>query len=265
MRCWRSAAPKSPQLRKSAPSARIIGANPGKLVAMKLAVVDLHRPLAGQPHHQCRPSRCDDPCGLRRSPPPTARPRPCTIRSSPSISASTPLPRNMRRSPASRSDSFTRNSFSPRIDRRAFGEGGGDRKHRIFVDHGRRARGGNFDAAQRRGAHPQIGDLLAAFVAALEPLDRSAHLGKRRQQAGAQRIEHHAVEDHVRAGRDQRRNQRKRRRGRIGRHHNRLRRQFRLADKRDAAAVAAVRLDAHVRRRNGSASFRCGRASPPLR
>ena len=86
---------------------------------------------------------------------------------------------------------------------RALGEGSGDREDWIFVDHGRRAGGGNIDAAQRAGAHAQIGDLLAAFVARFEPLDRSTHLGERREKPSAQRIHHHAVEDHVGAGRDQ--------------------------------------------------------------
>ena len=47
--------------------------------------------------------------------------------------------------------------------------------------------------------HPQIGDVLAALVALLEHLDRRAHLPQRRQQAGAQRIDHHAFEDRPRS------------------------------------------------------------------
>ena len=121
---------------------------------------------------------------------------------------------------------------------RAFGKGGGDGEDRIFVDHGRRARRRHLDAAQSAGANAQIGDVLAAFVAFLEPLDASAHLAERREKAGAQRIHHHAAEDHFRAGHDQSGDQRKCRRRRIGGDRDRPRRQFRLAGERDAAAIA---------------------------
>ena len=67
------------------------------------------------------------------------------------------------------------------------------------------------------------------------------------RQPGAQRIEHHAIENQVGAGRDQRCNQRKRSRRRIGGNHDRLRHKLGLADERDAAAKIAVRLDAHIR------------------
>ena len=89
--------------------------------------------------------------------------------------------------------------FEPAHDGRAFREGGSDGQHRIFVDHRRRARGGDLDAAQRAAAHPQISDLFAAFIARAEPLDRGAHLGKCRDQPSPQRIQHHALEDYVRA------------------------------------------------------------------
>src|SRR5216117_581150 len=49
------------------------------------------------------------------NPPPATRPLPCTIRSSPTISTSTPLTRSMSAVAARRSDSFTRSSFRPRM------------------------------------------------------------------------------------------------------------------------------------------------------
>src|SRR3954468_20737956 len=52
---------------------------------------------------------------VRTVPPPRAWLRPCTIRSSPSISISTPFARRPSATAASRSDSLTRNSLSPRI------------------------------------------------------------------------------------------------------------------------------------------------------
>ena len=82
-----------------------------------------------------------------------------------------------------------------------------------------------------------------------------AHLGKRREQAGAQRIDHHAVEDHVGAGHDQRGDQREGRRGRIGRHHDRPRHEFRLAGQRDAAAAVAIAARPAPARRNAVSIF----------
>ena len=67
--------------------------------------------------------------------------------------------------------------------RRAGSEGGGDRQDRIFVDHRGRARGGNVDAFERARAHPQVRDLLAAFVTLVERLDMRAHLLQRRREA----------------------------------------------------------------------------------
>ncbi len=63
--------------------------------------------------------------------------------------------------------------------RHALGEGRRDGEDRIFVDHGRRALGRHVDALQRARLDPQIGDVLAALVALLERLDRSAHLPQR--------------------------------------------------------------------------------------
>ena len=92
--------------------------------------------------------------------------------------------------------------------RRAAGEGGGDREDRIFVDHRRRAGGGNVDATQCAVAHAQVRDLLAALDAPVEHLDMRAHLVQRREEPGAQRVHHHAFDDDVRARHDQRRDDR---------------------------------------------------------
>ncbi len=126
---------------------------------------------------------------------------------------------------------------------RAFGEGRGHREHRIFVDHRRRAGGGNFDALERRGAHAQIGDRLAALLAPFQLLDLRAHFPERRDQARAQRIHQHAFENNVRARNQKRRDQRKCGRRRIGRHAHALRLQFRPALEHDAPAARAMRRD----------------------
>jgi len=62
-----------------------------------------------------------------------------------------------------------------------------------------RARG-HLDTFQRGKTNTKVGDILAALVAAIELFDIRAHLAQRREQAGAQRIEHHAVEHDVGAG-----------------------------------------------------------------
>ena len=55
-------------------------------------LVHRHRLLGRQPQAPARPWRCDDPCRSRPVPPPgSARPSPCTIRSSPSISTRAPF------------------------------------------------------------------------------------------------------------------------------------------------------------------------------
>ena len=66
-------------------------------------------------------------------------------------------------------------------------------------------------------------------------------------------------------GDDQRRHDRECRRGRIGRHHDLGAVQFGLAGERDPAAMAAFRASRRSRRRNASASVRCGRGWLPAR
>ena len=105
-------------------------------------------------------------------------------------------------------------------DGRALGKGGRDRQHQIFVDHRRRALRRHLDAAQFRGAHAQLRHRLAGIAAQFAFLDRGAHLAQRREQAGAQRIGHHVGQHDIGAFDDQRRDDRKCRRRRIGRHHD---------------------------------------------
>src|SRR5215467_8235985 len=99
---------------RSAPSPHIKAEKPGKLVAMMAASstrtgLSLAKPMTR------------NAMAMRWSmwvvtvPPPAARPLPCTIRSSPSISTSTPFAARPAATAASRSDSFTRNSLSPRM------------------------------------------------------------------------------------------------------------------------------------------------------
>ena len=79
----------------------------------------------------------------------------------------------------------------------ALGEGGRHRQHQIFVDHRRRALRRHLDAAQLRGAHPELRHRLAGIAADLALLDRGAHFAQRREQAGAQRIGHDVGQNEV--------------------------------------------------------------------
>ena len=130
--------------------------------------------------------------------------------------------------------------------RRALGEGGGDREHRVFVDHRRRARRRHLDALERPGADVNVGDRFAAFLALVAERDIGAHFGKRRQQATAQRVDADALDGQRRARRDQPGDHEERGRRRVAGHGHVARRQFGLAGQRDPAG--AVGLDADVQR-----------------
>ena len=104
---------------------------------------------------------------------------------------------------------------------RPFGEGGGDGENRVLVDHRRRAVRRHVDACEPARADAQIGDGLAALVALVEALDLGAHLEEGGEEPGPQRVHHHALDDHLRAGHDQRRDEREGRRGRVRRHDHR--------------------------------------------
>ena len=215
---------------RSAPSPRISSTKPGKLVAMKARVVDADRLVAGQPHDESRHGDAVIHVG-RDHAAAGARPRPCTIRSSPSISTSTPLTRSISAVAARRSDSFTRSSLRPRIrvvpSRKATPRPRGS-GYSSIIDGARVGR--HIDAAQvreparadRRPLRRRRRACRASRSAA--PISRSVV-----KQSGAQRIGHHAFEHDLGARHDQRGDQRKRRRGRIGRHLHRRGRKLGLA------------------------------------
>ena len=139
---------------------------------------------------------------------------------------------------SSRSDSFTRSSFRPRM--RVMPSAKAAATARIGYSSimvGARSAGTSTPLRPPR-PDPQVGDVLTALVALLQHLDRGAHLAQRREQPRAQRIGHHAIEDDFGARHDQRGHQRERGRRRIGRHHHRRSLKLRLAVQRDAPAMA---------------------------
>ena len=89
--------------------------------------------------------------------------------------------------------------LEPTHHRGALGEARGDCQDRVFVDHGRRARGRHLDSPQRRSSDAEIRHLLAAVAAHVERLDIGPHLAQRDDQPGAQRIGHDVGEDDLRA------------------------------------------------------------------
>ena len=213
------------------PSPRISSTKPGKLVAMNAASSTCTGFSLRGAQHQRRHGDAVIHVGLDQAAAGRRGRWPCTIRSSPSISTSTPLTRSRAAVASSRSDSLTRSSLRPRM--RVVPSANAAATARIGYSSimvGARS-GGTSTPFSARAAHPQVGDLLAALVAPLQHLDRRAHLPQRRQQAGAQRVEHDAVEHDLGARHDQRRDQRKRGRRRVGRHHDRRRHELRLADR----------------------------------
>src|SRR6185437_10315920 len=98
----------------SAPSEVISSTNPGKLVAINAPSSILTGRSLASPMTRADMAMRWSMCVVTR-PPPGARPLPCTIRSSPSISTSTPFTRRSAAVAARRSDSLTRNSLRPRI------------------------------------------------------------------------------------------------------------------------------------------------------
>src|SRR5712692_5786920 len=99
---------------RSPPSPRMRSAKPGKLVAMKAASSTVTGLSAARPSTSAAMAMRWSMWVATR-PPPSAWPRPCTARSSPEISTSTPLMRSISAVAARRSDSLTRSSFRPRI------------------------------------------------------------------------------------------------------------------------------------------------------
>ena len=174
--------------------------------------------------------------------------------------------RGLRPSAASRSLSLTRNSPRPRMTVRASGKRGRHRQDRVLVDHARRARR---PAPRRRvSAAPrddEVGDRLAARPRLVLERDRGAHLGEAGIEAGPQRVEADALQADRRAGGQGCGHGRERRRGRIARHDEVLRRQLGLAGDRHPAAAARRSLDRRARRPCRPASARYGRARPGAR
>ena len=184
------------------------------------------------------------------SPPPARVPCPRTIRSSPSISTSTPLTRSMRGGGGQPVGFLDPQFLQAPHHRGAFGERRGDRQHRIFVDHRRaRARPARRRRAARRAAYAEIGDhrsppSLRTSLASIDaPISRSVVNSPVRSGLVITPSSNTSE-----PGDHQRRDHRKRRRGRIGRHHDGGGAQLRLAGERDAAAWrASSRLDANSR------------------
>ena len=165
---------------------------------------------------------------------------PSTIRSSPSICALTPLATRPAAVAARRSDSLTRNSCKPFIRVTPLAKAATTARIEIFVDHRRRARGGNIDARPvRRDAR-----------AGPRPPRRLPRGGRECRSARPFRasvvrkpvrsgIHHHAFDDDVGAFHQRgRRDEEGGGRG-IDRHDDRARRQFRPAFEHDLAAMLA--------------------------
>ena len=196
-------------------------------------------------------------------PPPAARPLPCTIRSSPAISTSTPLTRSIVGGGGQPVGFLDPQFLQAAHDRRAFGEGRRHRQHRIFVDHRRaRAPPAPRRRAVRRRARASRRHRLAGFAA-------DSHAARSRRPSRASVVNSPVrsglvmtpAQNHVRARRrsaprpaetpptTDRRAPRPAARDSSGWPVSVMRRPWRPS-----------RLDAASRRRNARASFRYGRA-----
>ena len=121
---------------------------------------------------------------------------------------------------------------------RALCECGGDSENGIFVDHRGRPRRRGIDAGQFARAHAQVRNVLAAFDPPVENFDLCAHFQKRRQKPGAQRVHHHAFDHDIGARRDERGDDRKSGRRRVGGHDDRIGTQFGTPGEGDAPPFA---------------------------
>ena len=162
---------------------------------------------------------------------------------------------------AMRSDSLTRSSPMPSNLRVALGEGGGDRKDRVFVDHRRRARRRHRDALEPARPDPDVADLLAADAAAVLDGDVGAHLDQRLDQADARRVQEHVLDRDVGAFDDQRRDDREGGRARIARHDDLLRLEVGAAFEPDdpRPVLAGLGLDRGAERREHPLGMVAGR------
>ena len=209
------------------PGPRIIGTKPGKLVAMNEASSIADRLFAREPHDQERHGDAVIHVGRDRAA--AERPAPCRARSG-RRRRSRPRPRSPR-SPsataASRSDSFTRSSLSPRMTvvPSAKLAATASTGYSSIIE-GARAAGTSTprsaDARTRKSAISSPTSLRASSVSIV-----GAHLAQGGDQPGAQRIGHDVGQDHLRARHQQGRHHREGGRRRIGRHHDRRRRRAR--------------------------------------
>ena len=198
-------------------------------------------------------------------PPPGTWPLPSTIRSSPAISTLTPLTRSIAAVASSRSDSLTRNSCRPRmmVVPSAKAAATASTRYSSIIEGARSGGTSTPRSFEARTRNCAIGSPASPRDFAF--LDRGAHFAQRGEQPGAQRIGHDVGQHDVGALDDQRRHDRKRRRRRIGRHHDIGAVQFGLAGQRDACGRARLPASRRSARRNASASARYGRGWPRSR
>jgi len=93
--------------------------------------------------------------------------------------------------------------------------GGQEREERQLVDEARHLGRSNPRRRQRRGAHLEIGDRLAALLATVEHGDARAHPVEDVEQARAGRVHVHALDDQLRVGEQCRRDDEGRGRGEV--------------------------------------------------
>ena len=142
----------------SAPSCAISGRKVGKEVAIMVSSSTVTGFCEASPMTRKLMARRWSRWVSTSPPPGTSPAPPSTIRSSPSIVALTPLAMRPAAVAASRSDSLTRNSCKPFIRVTPRAKDGDHGEDQIFVDHRRRAGGGNIDPdqfARRERAGPR--------------------------------------------------------------------------------------------------------------
>ena len=157
------------------------------------------------------------------------------------ISTLTPLTRSIAAVASSRSDSLTRNSCRPRmmVVPSAKRAATASTRYSSIIEGARSGGTSTPRSFEARTRNCAIGSPASprTWLSSIEaPISR-----KRREQPGAQRIGHDVRQHDIGAFDDQRRHDRERRRGRIGRHHDLGAVQFGLAGERDLAAMAAFR------------------------
>ena len=248
------------------PEPVISGAKTGKLVSITLASSIATGFLAGQPHHE--EAHGDSVIEMRGDGAAAASDLAVPAAHDQVVADDRVGDAGLREArpppPARRSLSFTRSSCRPfiRVSPLAKAAATASMGYSSIIE-GARAAGTStpFSAEWRTRRSPTSSP--PSMRRSRISMD-AAHLDERGDQPGAQRVQHHALEHDVRAGRDQRRDQREGRRGRIGRHDDRRRPQLRPAGQRDAAASRLPASPA-PRPRNRRASSRCGRAWPRSR